>query len=330
MPPRSAADPWPRRPNVLVVLSGLHGTLPTSEVLACAPCRVAARSGRLLLLETPFPDELRRLAYSALVLDSLGAGSTDRLPFDAASAVRGTYAIHVTGVPEQVRQLLYRLVWHGLPDPQVALRAPDTELHAFVVPDGLWWGRVRERVGDARFAARRMQHRPFFRSYGMQPRKSRCLVNLSAVRPGQRMLDPCCGSGSFLIEAALMGVEAYGSDRDDRAVAGSRENLDALGLDAALRVLDARRMDAWGRTFDAVVCDLPYGLSASLAGAPVRELYREVLEAAALVLPRGRVAVLAAPSGLLPDAPEQFVALERHVERVHESLHREITVLCRR
>jgi len=330
MPPKSAAEPWPRRPNVLVVLSGLHDTLPAAEVMACVPSCPVGRSDRLLLLETPFPGELRRLAYSTLVLDFLGAASPDRLPFDAATEVSGSYAIRVSGATPSVRQGLYRLVWHALPDPRVALRAPDTELHAFVVPDGVWWGRVRRRVADSQFAARRTQHRPFFRSYGMQPRKSRCLVNLSGVQPGQRLLDPCCGTGSALIEAALLGVHAYGSDSDPRAVAGTRENLDALGLDASLRVLDARHLDAWELTFDAVVTDLPYGLSASLAGASSRDLYRKVLRAAALVLPRGRVAVVAAPEGQLPRVPDQFVVLERHVERVHESLQREITVLCRR
>src|SRR5262245_6602382 len=330
MPPRSAAEPWPRRPNVLVVLPGLPGPLPASELLACVPSRVADRADRLLQVETPFPEELRRLAYSALVLDFLGAGTPDSLPFDAAAEVRGAYAIRVSGASGRLRQALYRLVWHALPDPRVALNDPDTELHAFVVPGAVWWGRLRLRITDALFADRQTQRRPFFRSYGMQPRKSRCLVNVSGVQPGQRLLDPCCGTGSCLIEAALMGVEAYGSDSDPRAVAGSRANLEALGLDADLRVLDGRRLDAWGMTFDAVVSDLPYGSSASLAGASSRELYGQILQAAALVLPRGRVAVLAAPAGQLPDDLEQFLVLERHLERVHDSLQREITVLCRR
>jgi tRNA (guanine10-N2)-dimethyltransferase len=127
-----------------------------------------------------------------------------------------------------------------------------------------------------------------------------------------------------------MGIRACGSDVDPRAVAGSRANAAALGLDVDLRVLDARRLDRWGVAFDAIVCDLPYGLSASLAGTSMDSLYREVLEAAALALPRGRVAVLVAPLAALPAAPEQFVVLERHVERVHDRLQREITVLARR
>jgi tRNA G10 N-methylase Trm11 len=78
------------------------------------------------------------------------------------------------------------------------------------------------------------------------------------------------------------------------------------------------------------VTDLPYGLSASLAGIRMVELYREILQAAALVLPRGRVGVFAAPLGMLPAAADHFLVLERHLEFVHESLTREITVLCRR
>ena len=330
MPPKRAAEPWPRRPDALVVLSGLHSTLPESEVRACAPCRVVARRQRLLLLETRFPEALHRLAYAALVLDFLGVGSLDRLPFDAAEAVRGTYAVRVTGVPARVRQALYRLVWHALPDPHVALREPDTELHAFVVPEGVWWGRLRRRIGASDFAARETQRRPFFRSYGMQPRKARCLVNLSGVQPGQRLLDPCCGTGGYLIEAALMGVRAYGSDSDTQAVAGASANLGALGLEAQVRHLDARRLDAWETMFDAIVSDLPYGLTASLAGVEMSELYSEILQAAALVLPRGGVAVLAASRGTLPAAPDQFVQVEQHLEFVHEAMTREITVLCRR
>jgi tRNA (guanine10-N2)-dimethyltransferase len=294
------------------------------------PSRVVARRERLLLIETAFPDALRRLAYSALVLDFLGAGPPERLPFTAAEVIRGTYAVRVAGAGAELRQGLHRLVWQALPEPHVALRDPDTELHAFVLPGGVWWGRLRQRVSDSAFAARLTQRRPFFRSYGMQPRKARCLVNLSGVQPGERLLDPCCGTGSYLIEAALMGVEAYGSDIDPRAVAGAHANLEALGLAAHLRQLDACALETWGVTFDAIVSDLPYGVSASLAGRGMIELYREILRAAALVLPRGRVAVFAAPSGMLPDVPEHFLVLERHVEFVHRSLEREISVLCRR
>src|SRR2546428_9905834 len=109
MPPRAAAEPWQRRPNTLVVLSGLHTTLPLSEVLACAPSRVIARRHRLLLLETPFAEAFHRLAYAALVLDFLGVGSLDRLPFAADDEVHGTLAVRVRGIPTDQKQPPNRL-----------------------------------------------------------------------------------------------------------------------------------------------------------------------------------------------------------------------------
>lgn len=127
-----------------------------------------------------------------------------------------------------------------------------------------------------------------------------------------------------------MGVEAFGSDSDPIVVAGTRTNLEALGLTAELRQLDARRLDAWGVSFDAIVSDLPYGLSASTSGVMTNQLYAEILDASALVLPRGRVAVFAAPVETLPVPSDRFVVLERHREFVHKSLAREITVLSRR
>lgn len=42
------------------------------------------------------------------------------------------------------------------------------------------------------------------------------------------VLDPFCGTGVVLQEAALMGYEAYGSDLDPRMVAYSQENLEWL------------------------------------------------------------------------------------------------------
>lgn len=111
---------------------------------------------------------------------------------------------------------------------------------------------------------------------------------------------------------------------------GRRANLEALGLEAELRELDARLLDGWGASFDAIVTDLPYGVSASLGGEAMNELYGEILEASALVLRRGGVAVFAAPAGALTVPSQSFAILECHREFVHQSLIRETTVLCRR
>lgn len=324
LPPKKYAALTPRRGNVLVVLSGLHQSLPESEVLAVAPSRVVTRRGRLLLIETRFPEALDRLGFAMLVLDFLGVGNGSRLPFDAEREVSGTFAVRVSGPPEEQKRQLYRLVWRSLRRPRVDLGRPETELHAFPQPDGVWWGRLRTAIGDPQFGARRLERRPFHRSYGTQPRRSRCLVNLAGVPPGGRLL------GSYLIEAALMGIDAYGSDVDPAAVRGTLANLAATGLRATVLRREARRLDGWAMQFDAVVTDLPYGLSASTGGSALADLYAEILTASALLLGRGRNAVFVAPAGALPVHDDLFRVLERHLEPVHRTLTRETVVLTRR
>lgn len=80
------------------------------------------------------------------------------------------------------------------------------------------------------------------------------------------LLDPFCGSGTILIEAAQLypRLELYGCDIDARAVRGTRENAEVEGLAGRLQLLqaDARTLSAVygaGR-FRAIVTNPPYGI----------------------------------------------------------------------
>lgn len=60
----------------------------------------------------------------------------------------------------------------------------------------------------------------------LPPKLARMMVNLSGVRAGQTLLDPFCGSGTILMEGAMVGVnDLIGSDIDARAVKNSGNNL---------------------------------------------------------------------------------------------------------
>ncbi len=97
--------------------------------------------------------------------------------------------------------------------------------------------------------------RPINFSNSLPPRLSRALVNLVAA-PGDTLIDPCCGAGTVLIEAARMGVHACGSDLNEAHLEMARRNLGYFGCAAPLRRADAREFE--GR-YDAAVLDLPYG-----------------------------------------------------------------------
>jgi 16S rRNA (guanine966-N2)-methyltransferase len=85
---------------------------------------------------------------------------------------------------------------------------------------------------------------------------------------GARVLDLYAGSGALGIEALSRGAEsAVFVERDPRAVAAIRRNLDSLGLDQeVLRQDTVRFLRRGSGTFDLVFCDPPYDWASRLAG----------------------------------------------------------------
>lgn len=131
------------------------------------------------------------------------------------------------------------------------------------------------------------------------------LLHLAGVDDDTRcLLDPFCGSGTILLEAADLHprLQLVGSDYNTRALVGTRRNVDSAGHGdrVALCCCDARRMAAvYGRTFDAIVTNPPFGI---LHGQRIDfdGFYHRLLEqAAALLRPRGRLALLSWKRGVI-------------------------------
>lgn len=60
----------------------------------------------------------------------------------------------------------------------------------------------------------------------LPPKLAQTLINLCGNLPrGSRILDPFCGTGVVLQEAAMMGYSPYGSDLNERMVEYTRRNL---------------------------------------------------------------------------------------------------------
>jgi len=129
-------------------------------------------------------------------------------------------------------------------------------------------------------------HNPFeFRRHDMErpvqraifsipPRLCRIMINLAKIRSGI-LLDPFCGIGSVLQEAALMGFDIRGEDIDESAVGGCKENLRWLekkygviidNINVKIRQGDARKLGGYftANSVDAIVTE-PY------LGEPLRE-----------------------------------------------------------
>lgn len=101
------------------------------------------------------------------------------------------------------------------------------ELLILPQPEGLAWGTTIacQDIGD--YGARDVGRPSRDTLSGMLPPKvAQFLINLTQPKSGDTLLDPFCGSGTILQEAALMGIEnRIGFDISQKAVAATKTNL---------------------------------------------------------------------------------------------------------
>ncbi len=103
------------------------------------------------------------------------------------------------------------------------------------------------------------------RSGMLPPKLARMMINLGAVPKNSVLLDPFCGSGTILSEAALLGYEQLiGSDISMKAVEDTKKNF-------AWVMEHVENPPAAPNVFQADVKDLPKFLKTSSVGAIVSE-----------------------------------------------------------
>ena len=112
------------------------------------------------------------------------------------------------------------------------------------------------------------------------------------------VIDPFCGSGTVLLEAASLWPHAriVGFDKVDECVEGASDNVSAAGLSDRIEVLQADARDLGeiyeAASFDAVICNPPFGVRLGQK-TDFEHLYRRFLHGVAHVLaPGGRAVFL--------------------------------------
>lgn len=211
---------------------------------------------------------------------------------------------------------------------KVDVKMPDVTVRTILTSERCIVGIRLAKLESKGFHARRPKARPFFHPGALDPKLSRVFVNLSRISRGQVMADPFCGTGSFLIEAALIGAFIVGSDIRRDMVEGCMLNLKSLGIEA----LGIVRADATKPPFtlvDAVATDPPYGRSSTTMGRRVSSLVYDFLNAWADVIPKGGHVCYAVPQHVNYEdtLPKRYYRLREHyIMRVHKSLTRIIVV----
>lgn len=191
---------------------------------------------------------------------------------------------------------------HGLLSP------PNAELLALLMENTLFIAKTIA-VYDSTLQRYRDETRPFMSAeISTSPKICRTLLTLSGARPGDTVLDPFCGTGTLLMEAAMLGMKCVGIDIEQSMVQGAGQNLKWLGsglgewIDFKLIKGDARntakliegQVDAvaFEPHLGPIYSERPSLEDATASVDELTLLYRDVLESLESCLrPGGRIAM---------------------------------------
>lgn len=100
--------------------------------------------------------------------------------------------------------------------------------------------------------------RPVPYSTALSAKHARALVNITAPKlDGVRVIDPCCGVGTVVIEALSMGANMLGRDMNWFVAGGSRKNLAHFGYEGTIELGPIEEVT---EHYDAAIIDMPYNL----------------------------------------------------------------------
>ena len=148
------------------------------------------------------------------------------------------------------------------------------------------------------------------------------------MKVGQRLLDPFCGTGGVLIEAASIGVKAIGSDISPKMVEGCKENLEHFNLEwEKIEVSDIGDIESSIGRVDSVATDPPYGRATSTMREPLGDLYKRAFCSMTEVLGPGSGIGVVLPRECPPHPGLEL--REHHDQKVHRSLTRHYCIFSR-
>jgi len=188
------------------------------------------------------------------------------------------------------------------------------------------------KAEKARFLQREPIKKPAFHPTSLKPKLARLLINLSRAKEKQLLLDPFCGTGSILIEAAILNIMPVGIDIDSRMIKGSGTNLKFYKLNAKLQKGDALKLEKFfkSNSIDAIATDPPYGRSTFVGARSLKSLYKNFLKSAHKVLKPKRYLALLYPHYVkvksLTDKRHWRITFESEMY-VHGGLTRKFLVL---
>lgn len=143
---------------------------------------------------------------------------------------------------------------------KVSLENPDVIIYLIFTEDENFFG------FSTRFEAPKRPEKLTKFHHELDWKLTRAMINLARINDDEIVCDPFCGTGSTLLEAQSMGIEAVGIDFDEKMCKISKENLKANKFDS--NVFNESYDYMSEIKFDGIVTDLPYGTASKVSEPP--------------------------------------------------------------
>lgn len=262
---------------IFTLLSGEHTSLAVAELEELFGIKTK-KDERIRIAKVNFSDDKivslgKRLAYAKFGARLIFSCKLMELE-KKLSAVswskycKKDYKVNLIAKHEKSAGYYGGIIWRKLHNPKVNLSNPKTDIRIVLTNSKAYVG-ILLWENTENFGHRKAHKRPGFLPTSVHPKLARASVNLLGNK-ATKILDPFCGTGGFLIEAGLMGLKAYGTDIDEKALKACKANLDYFKINCKVIKKDALKL---GKT-KYLVTDIPYGKSAR-ASIPVSDLKDE-------------------------------------------------------
>ncbi len=224
--------------------------------------------------------------------------------------------------PEIERSLGEKLGGEG----RISFESPDFVVRAYNLDK--WYITVPVSEGHRKEMEKRTAPmRPFFSPVSLHPYIARFMINLTQTEPKETVLDPFCGTGGILIEAAMMGRKVLGADASLSMVAGARMNLRYFGIEPKSVVHSTFEDLKLDEKVDSIATDFPYGRSSPFFQHSATFL-QDALDKFYQLLKDGGICVAITNMGdLKMEGRNHFKIINKMEIRRHKSLTRHIFVL---
>lgn len=145
--------------------------------------------------------------------------------------------------------------------------------------------------------------------------ESFALVKSLDIQPGDVVIDPMCGKGTFLVEAATIWPfgKYYGMDTSTDQLQLAKENVEAAKVAVQLQFADAKNLRDWkDGSVDKIVCCPPFGRQFEKDSD---NLYEELMVEWSRVLKDGGKISILLDEGNIPSMMDAIQKANCHVDQ---------------